>query len=77
MAAKKDRVIGRLFWDADHPSPWMTFDHKTAFHKWAAEVRKVRPGTKTEWDYIDLVWTADAMLRSIQHGYEKSGKRDG
>jgi hypothetical protein len=60
------RVIGRLFWDASHPSPWMTFDHKTAFHRWAAEVRKARPGTKTEWHYIDLVWTADAMLRQIQ-----------
>jgi hypothetical protein len=59
-------VIGRLYWDATHPSPWMSFPHKTAFHRWTTEVRKARPGTKTEFAYYDLVWTADAMLSSIQ-----------
>ncbi len=63
---KRDRVIGRLYWDPTHPSPWMTFAHKTDYQKWATAVRKARPGTKTEWDYIDLCWTADAMLKSIQ-----------
>lgn len=70
-AKKRDRVIGRLFWDASHPSPWMTFEHKTAYQKWATEVRKARPGTKTEFEYIDLVWTADAMLGQIQRDAEE------
>jgi len=72
MAATKNRtrVIGRLFWDASHPSPWMTFDSKTAHQKWATAVRKARPGTKTEWYYIDLCWTADAMLRRVQQDAE-------
>jgi hypothetical protein len=72
MAAtkKQDKVIGRLYWDANHPSPWMTFDHKTAYQKWATAIRKSRPGTKTEFAYIDLLWTADAMLRSVQRDAE-------
>lgn len=60
------KVIGRLFWDASHPSPWMTFENITAFRKWTTAVRKARPGTKTEWHYIDAIWSADAMLRTIQ-----------
>lgn len=68
MAATKNhtRVIGRLFWDPTHPSPWMTFPHKAAYEKWARAIRKARPGTKTEFDYIDMVWTADSMLQSVQ-----------
>ena len=68
---KRDRVIGRLFWDPTHPSPWMTFDHKTAFSKWVTEVRKARPGTRTEWHYIDLTWTADSLLSHIQREAEE------
>ena len=76
MAATKShsRVIGRLFWDPTHPSPWMTFDHKTAYQKWATAIRKARPGTRTEFAYIDLVWTADAMLAQVQQDREELGQ---
>lgn len=63
---KRDRVIGRIHWDAKHTSPWMTFDHITAFRKWTTAVRKARPGVKTEYAYINLTWTADAMLRHLE-----------
>lgn len=41
-------VLGRLYWDAAHPSPWVIFKNITEYRTWAAEVRKARPGTKTE-----------------------------
>lgn len=59
-------VAGRLFWDADHPSPWMSFPNITAFRAWRAEIWKARPDTKTESIYIDLIWTADRMLSSVR-----------
>jgi hypothetical protein len=73
MAATKNHtpVMGRLLWDASHPSPWMSFEHVTAFRKWSAAIRKSRPGTKTEWAYYDMVWTADMMLRHVQHEVEE------
>ena len=68
MAAAKTRqpVMGRLFWDPTHPSPWMSFPNITAYRNWAKDIRKARPGTKTEYAYYDMVWTADAMLSSVQ-----------
>jgi hypothetical protein len=71
---QRDRVIGRIHWDKKHTSPWMTFDHITAFRKWTTAVRKARPGVKTEYAYIDLCWTADAMLRNVQHEAEDNSK---
>lgn len=72
--SKQPEVAGRLFWDATHPSPWMTFANKTAFRKWTTAVRKARPGTKTEWHYIDLLWTADAMLLNIQDAAKEAAQ---
>ena len=64
-------VMGRLFWDPTHPSPWMSFRNITTYRTWATAVRKARPGTKTEYAFYDRVWTADAMLRKIQRDREE------
>lgn len=64
------RVIGRIKWDAKNTSPWMSFDHITAFRKWTTAVRKARPGVRTEYAYLDL-WTAENMLRNLQHEAEE------
>lgn len=76
MAATKTSqpVMGRIHWDKKHTSPWMTFDGITAFRKWTTAVRKARPGVKTEYAFYDLVWTADAMLRKLQHEAEEASK---
>jgi hypothetical protein len=42
-------VLGRLYWDASHPSPWVIFKNITEYRRWAAEVRRARPGTKCEY----------------------------
>jgi len=65
--AARRPVIGRLFWgpDQQHPSPWMSFTSLTAFRTWSREVRRARPGTKTEMAYLDR-WTAEAMLAHVQ-----------
>lgn len=70
------RVVGRLYWDPTHPSPWMTFYSKTEYGKWATAIRKARPGTKTEFEYIDLVWTGDAMLSHVQRQREEMGRSE-
>jgi hypothetical protein len=53
----------------------MTFPSLTAHRHWARDIRKARPGTKTEWHYIDMVWTADRMLRQVQRDREELGKK--
>lgn len=73
MAARKTprrHVIGRLYWDSKHPSPWMSFANITEYRNWARDIRKARPGTKTEYSYYDFCWTADAMLRNVQRDAE-------
>lgn len=68
LAGPRRVVIGRLFWGPgkEHPSPWMSFTSLTAYRKWAREVRRARPGMKTEMAYLDLIWTAEAMLVEVQ-----------
>ncbi len=57
------KLVGRLYWDADHPSPWVTFPHVTAYRRWARDVRRARPGTRTEYEMVETCgWTADALL---------------
>lgn len=59
------RVIGRVWWDQTHPSPWMTFKHVTAFREWSREIRKAQPGLKTEYAPLDQ-WTPEAMLSTVR-----------
>lgn len=61
-------IIGRFYWDKalEFPSPWLSFSTVTAYRVWAREVRKARPRTKTEYEYVDSVWTADTLLREVQ-----------
>ena len=56
-------VVGRLFWDAEHPSPWVSFPHVTAYRRWARDVRRARPGTRTEYAYVGSVHSAASLLR--------------
>jgi hypothetical protein len=64
-------VLGRLYWDPTHPSPWAVFRNETEYNKWATAVRKVRPGTKTErclntgwWDPARLLRSAESKAKS-------------
>lgn len=59
-------VVGRFYWDATHPTPWVSFRNITAYREWARGVRKALPGTKCEWNYVDLVHTSDSLLRAAQ-----------
>lgn len=62
------RVVGRLYWNAVHPSPWVTFEDITAYRTWASEIRMAVPGTRTEYRYIDWPQTADNLLRICRAG---------
>lgn len=63
MSKPRGFVIGRLFWDAEHPSPWATFRNITEYRRWARDVRKVRPGTKTEYQLLESCgWNAERLL---------------
>lgn len=64
--AAGNQVIGRMFWDDKHPSPWVSFPNRTAYTRWARDVRKALPGTKTEYAYCDWVHTADSLLAAAQ-----------
>lgn len=62
------RVVGRLYWNAVHPSPWVSFEDNAAYSAWAAEVQKAVPGTRTEYRYVDWTQTADSLLRICRAG---------
>lgn len=64
-------VLGRLFWDASHPSPWVIFRNITEYRSWATNVRKVRPGTKTEY-LVNIHWTAEQLLRSAATSHREA-----
>jgi hypothetical protein len=73
------RAIGRLFWTStitgrdDYPSPWVEFPNKTAFEKWRRDVRKARPGTKTEWAYLNLYGGPERLLEGAR---ESQARKD-
>lgn len=59
------KVVGRIWWDKKHPSPWMTFKHKTAYIEWFRKMRKVRPDIVPRYDYAFVdTWTPEAMLQA-------------
>lgn len=62
------RVVGRLYWNAVHPSPWVSFEDLTAYRTWASAIRMAVPGTRTEYRYIDWPHTADNLLRICRAG---------
>jgi hypothetical protein len=68
-------VMGRLFWDTSHPSPWMLFRNITEYRRWATEIRKARPGTKTEY-LVNIHWTPESMLRSVQETARTEMRRE-
>lgn len=71
-AAQFEKVayIGRLFWDKDreYPSPWVPFRTISEYRQWGRDLRKVRPGTKTECIYVSPGWTAAGLLEHSKKG---------
>ena len=60
-------VIGRIFWDEEHPGPWLSFKNITEFRTWARDMRKVSGKRyKAEYAYVDLTWTAAGLLQREQ-----------
>lgn len=66
---RNNEVMGRLFWNPTHPSPWVLFRNITEYRKWAADVRKVRPGTKTEY-IVNIHWTPAQLLASAASSHK-------
>lgn len=60
-------LAGRLHWDAEHTSPWVQFRTMTEYRSWAADIRRVRPGTRTEYTWVGWVHSAGSLLQSAQH----------
>lgn len=71
---RNSEVLGRLFWDASHPSPWVIFRNITEYRQWAASVRKVRPGTKTE-HLVNIHWTPERLLASAASSHREAVRR--
>lgn len=65
------RVMGRLYWDPTHPSPWVSFEGITAYRNWATEVRQALPGIRTELGYLDYSHTADSLLHAARDKAEE------
>lgn len=61
---RQAEVMGRLYWDAAHPSPWVVFPNITEYRPWATAVRRARPGTKTEY-LVNIHWTPAALLSAV------------
>lgn len=59
-------VLSRAMWTPANPSPWVSFTTETQQGLWAREVRRALPGIKVERRYVDLVHTADSLLRVAQ-----------
>lgn len=61
-------TVGRLFWveGRQNPSPWVSFPNVTAYRRWARDIRKALPGTKTEFHYVDAIHSAESLLRIAQ-----------
>lgn len=72
MAKETQHVIGRIRWTENGTSPWVEFPSITAYRAWARDVRKARPGTKTEYEYFGHM-SAEYLLESAreQGGLEK------
>lgn len=58
-------IIGRLHWDNRHASPWVSFQGITEYRQWAHDVRAARPGTKTDYRYLDAQ-SPGSLLRSAR-----------
>jgi hypothetical protein len=69
-------VVGRLAWteDGQFHTPWLFFNNITAFHQWCALMRTAivkrdgvnRRKLKSEYHFVNAVWTADSLLRMVQ-----------
>lgn len=59
-------VLGRIMWTPRGSSPWVSFTTETQQGLWAREVRRALPGIKVERQFVDLVHTADSLLRIAQ-----------
>lgn len=57
-----NHVIGRLFWDGEHPSPWVSFRNVTEYRDWARDIRRALPRTKTQYAYVDWVHNSRTLL---------------
>lgn len=58
-------VAGRLVWSPGFPGPWVGFRNVTEYRTWARDIRKARPGTKTEVN-MNIGWTAEALLAQVR-----------
>jgi hypothetical protein len=61
------RYVGRLFWDPDHPSPWVEFGSQRDFEVWRADIRRALPGTQTELNLVGATHTAASLLHIAKH----------
>lgn len=56
------RVIGRVYWTAHNPSPWVSFSGISSYRFWAADTRRYLPGVKVEMAYLDHIHTAASLM---------------
>lgn len=56
------RHIGRLFWDPDHPSPWVEFGSKRDFEVWRAQIRREMPNAHTEYEVVSAIHGPASLL---------------
>lgn len=66
-------VVGRFFWGPNNPTPWVSFDNITRYREWARDMRKAYPTDlvgkrpKSEYMYVDYIWTASGLLDATQN----------
>lgn len=65
MERKQQAVIGRIRWSEQGTSPWVKFRNITEYRAWGRELRKIRPGTKTEYEFFGHM-TAEYLLESAR-----------
>lgn len=66
------KVMGRIWWDATHKSPWVSFSGVTSYRFWAADMRRHLPGLRTEMAYTDAVHTAESLLGVAEERAQKA-----
>ena len=82
-----NHIIGRLFWDGEHPSPWVSFRTVTEYRTWARDIRRALPGTKTQYAYVDWIHNSRTLLAAARergiagdavprHDYTREGGTD-